>query len=70
MVTYWAWDAPTQQRLLRRTVTGGQARDEVFRDDEWHTTGRIVDYEYGHDDNVDGPISEARAREVDPAAFS
>ncbi len=65
--TYYATDSTdiAPQTLLRRA----DFVDEVFVDGKWQPTKAIVDYMFGHNDNID-PISEAKARKVAPSAFS
>ncbi len=43
--------------------------DEVFAAGKWQPTKAIVDYMFGHNNNID-TISEAEARRLKPAAFS
>lgn len=51
--------------VLRRTDT----QDEAYVNGQWRPTTSIVDWEYGEDDDVD-EVTEARAREVAPSAFT
>ena len=61
--TYYATDAEPQILLRRADYV-----DEAFSAGKWQPTKAIVDYMYGHDDNVDR-ISEQAARSLQPAAF-
>lgn len=65
--TYYVEQLPVSGRetLLRRV----DYADEMFHDGKWIPTKIIIDYMFGHNDNVD-TISEAQARKVEPAAFS
>lgn len=65
--TYYVTDSAdiAPQTLLRRA----DFIDEVFVDGKWWPTKDIVDYMFGHNDNID-PISEAEARRIAPQAFT
>lgn len=62
---YYVCEPPTPPLLLRRTDYG----DEMFRDGAWRPTKIIIDYMFGQDDDVEGPISEDAARAIAPDAF-
>lgn len=63
---YYACEPPTPPLLLRRD----DHVDEVFRGGTWHPTKMIIDYMFGHNDDVEGPISEDEARVIAPHAFT
>ncbi len=58
--------ASTLPPLLLRRI--GVVDHKMFRDGVWQPTKIIIDYMFGHDDFVD-EISEAEARDLEPAAF-
>lgn len=58
-------EPPTPALLLRRTDTA----DESFLNGKWQPTKLIIDYMFGHEDNV-SDISEQDARKLVPAAFA
>lgn len=66
---YFTSDEVTPALLLRRTEEVDSIVDEVFRDGVWQPTKSIIDWMFGHDDFVD-PVTEAKAREVAPEAFT
>lgn len=65
MITYYVCQPPTPPLLLRKTGSV----DEAFLDGKWRPTKILIDFMFGHDDNVTGPISEEAARATAPAAF-
>jgi hypothetical protein len=67
MTTFFVCQPPTPPLLLRRT---GAATDEAFLHGTWQPTKIIIDFMFGHEDNVTGPISEQDARALVPAAFA
>jgi hypothetical protein len=64
--TYYACEPPTPPLLLRRT---GAATDEAFLHGTWQPTKIIIDFMFGHEDNVT-EISEQDARTITPHAFA
>ncbi len=58
--------ASTLPPLLLRRI--GVVDHKMFRDGVWQPTKIIIDYMFGHNNNVD-EISEAEARALEPAAF-
>lgn len=66
MITYYVCEPPTPPLLLRRS----QFVDESFLNGQWQPTKLIVDFMFGQEDNVTGPIDEAVARVLAPAAFA
>lgn len=65
MIAYYVREDLDPPLLLRRA----NYVDEVFRNGAWHPTQMIIDYMYGHNDFVEGPISEDAARALAPDAF-
>lgn len=65
MTAYFVCQPPTPPILLRRVGTV----DEAFLEGEWRPTTLIVDFMFGREDDVTGPIDEASARAIAPAAF-
>lgn len=66
LIAYYVTEATTPPRLMRRI---GHV-DEAFWDGAWHPTKWIIDYEFGYDNRVDGPITEEEARAIAPDAFA
>ncbi len=70
MSTYYVCEPPWPLLLLRRTASKDEGIvDESFLDGKWQPTKLVIDFMFGHDDNVTGPISEEAARAAAPAAF-
>lgn len=68
-VQFFVCEPPKPPLLLRRTDDGEGLTDEAFLDGQWRPTKIIVDFMFGHDENVTGPITEKAARAAAPAAF-
>lgn len=70
MITYYVCEPPWPSLLLRRTVSKDESIvAEAFLNGKWCLTKVVIDFMFGHDDNVTGPISEEVARAAVPAAF-
>jgi len=65
-IQYFACSRASTTPLLLRRI--GVVDHKAFLHGVWQPTKIIIDYMFGHDDNVD-EISEAEARALEPAAF-
>lgn len=63
-VQYYRSDTYHPPTLLRRVNNV----DEAFVGGVWRPTGKIIDWEFGHNDFVD-VVTEDQARAFAPAAF-
>jgi hypothetical protein len=65
--TYYVRSRYEPPSLLRRTESPEGLTDEMYRDGTWQPTVYIVDFMFGHDDDVD-EITEDQARAMEPGA--
>lgn len=63
--SYYLCQPPTPAVVMRRA----DGVDEAFVDGQWRPTKTIVDFMFGEDDDVTGPVDEQVARAVAPEAF-
>jgi len=70
VITYYVCEHPRPLLLLRRTASKDAGIvDQSFVDGKWQPTKLLIDFMFGHDDHVKGPISEEAARAAAPEAF-